>query len=273
MSLPPSALATPKSITRGTGLPSTVATRTLDGLRSRWTIPFWWACWTARQTSTKSRSRSRIGSRASSQYRVSGGPATSSMTKNGEPVSVTPPSRTLAMLGWSIRASACRSAPNRASRACESIPLLISLTATVRRTGSVCRAAQTSPMPPSPIRSRNVYRPAMTVPASASGVWVAVGTARTVAGGPGWSAVSWGTDGAGTPSGGGRWVRVGSSAGVIAVPSPGSPVGRVPGSGSWALLYPVPGPQRHRVRDGIIRDPRGRCRSRSEEQAVRCWQK
>src|SRR5207248_1178830 len=86
---------------RGAGLPSTVATRTLDGLRSRWTIPFWWACWTARQTSTKSRSRSRIVSRASSQYRVSGGPATSSMTKNGEQVSVTPPSRTLAMLGWS----------------------------------------------------------------------------------------------------------------------------------------------------------------------------
>ena len=36
------------------------------------------------------------------------------MTKYGRPASVVPASRTLAMLGWSIRASACRSASNRA---------------------------------------------------------------------------------------------------------------------------------------------------------------
>ena len=46
----PVALATPKSITFGTGRPSYRATRTFDGFRSRWMIPFWWACWTAWQT-------------------------------------------------------------------------------------------------------------------------------------------------------------------------------------------------------------------------------
>ena len=41
------------------------------------------------------------------------------------------------MFGWSISASACRSASNRASTAFESIPLLISFSATCRLTGSV----------------------------------------------------------------------------------------------------------------------------------------
>ena len=36
----PIALATPKSITLGTGAPSCSVTRTFDGLRSRWMIPF-----------------------------------------------------------------------------------------------------------------------------------------------------------------------------------------------------------------------------------------
>ena len=36
----PVALATPKSITLGTGLPSYSAISTLDGLRSRWMMPF-----------------------------------------------------------------------------------------------------------------------------------------------------------------------------------------------------------------------------------------
>ena len=39
----PVALATPKSMTLGTGLPSYRATRTLVGLRSRWMMPFWCA--------------------------------------------------------------------------------------------------------------------------------------------------------------------------------------------------------------------------------------
>src|SRR5207344_2607961 len=41
----PAALATPKSIIFGTGRSSYSATRTLDGLMSRWMTPFWWACW------------------------------------------------------------------------------------------------------------------------------------------------------------------------------------------------------------------------------------
>ena len=39
-------------MTLGTGLPSWLSTRMLDGLRSRWMTPFWWACWTAEQTCT-----------------------------------------------------------------------------------------------------------------------------------------------------------------------------------------------------------------------------
>ncbi len=60
------------------------------------------------------------------------------------------------MLGWSINASACRSASNRARTARESIPGLISLRATSRLTGSRCSAIQTVPMPPSPIGSSSL---------------------------------------------------------------------------------------------------------------------
>ena len=84
---------------------------------------------------------------ASSQNFVSGRPLTSSMTKNGWPPGVRPPSSTRAMLGWSIIARACRSCSNRASTALESMPVLISFSATLRLTGSVCLATQTSPMP------------------------------------------------------------------------------------------------------------------------------
>ena len=44
VSVCPAALATPKSITFGTGRSSYIATSTFDGLMSRWMIPFWWAC-------------------------------------------------------------------------------------------------------------------------------------------------------------------------------------------------------------------------------------
>src|SRR5882672_6509874 len=90
----PVALAMPKSITLGTGLPSYRATSTLEGFRSRWMMPFWWACCTAWQTGTNSASRWAMLSRASSQYAVKGTPLTYSMTKNGRPPSVLPPSRT-----------------------------------------------------------------------------------------------------------------------------------------------------------------------------------
>ena len=66
------------------------------------------------------------------------------------------------MFGWSISASACRSCSKRWSTARESMPGLMSFSATLRFTGSVCFATHTSPMPPSPIRSCSVYRPAMS---------------------------------------------------------------------------------------------------------------
>ncbi len=62
-------------------------------------MPFWWACCTAWQIATKSSRRSLVVSLASSQNLVNSGPLTSSMTKNGWPVGVRPPSSTLAMLG------------------------------------------------------------------------------------------------------------------------------------------------------------------------------
>ncbi len=59
------------------------------------------------------------------------------MTKYGRPVPVLPASNTLAMFGWSIRASACRSASNRATTSRVSMPSLITFSATCRRTGSL----------------------------------------------------------------------------------------------------------------------------------------
>jgi hypothetical protein len=64
-----------------------------------------------------------------------GMPRTSSMTKYGRPESVAPASKTLAICGWFIIASACRSASNRATTWRVSMPSLITLSATVRRTG------------------------------------------------------------------------------------------------------------------------------------------
>ena len=61
------ALARPKSITLGTGLPSWLSTRMFVGLRSRWMIPFWCACCTAEQIWRKSVSRSGRPSRCWSQ--------------------------------------------------------------------------------------------------------------------------------------------------------------------------------------------------------------
>src|SRR5216110_597646 len=104
---------------------------TLDGLMSRWMTPFWWACWIAWQTGTNSSSRSRGVRWLSSQYLVIGTPWTSSMTKYGRPVSVAPPSKTRAMLTWSIIASACRSASKRAMTCRLSMPALMILNATL----------------------------------------------------------------------------------------------------------------------------------------------
>jgi len=64
---------------------------------------------------------------------------------------VAPASYTFAIAGWSISASACRSDSKRATIDRVSMPGLINLIATVRRTGLVCSPSQTSAIPPSPI--------------------------------------------------------------------------------------------------------------------------
>ncbi len=134
------ALAIPKSITLGTGSPSCSVTITFEGLMSRWITPFWCACCTAPQTATNRSRRSRVLSRLASQYSVIGTPLTSSITKYGRPVSVAPASSTRAMFGWSISASAWRSASKRAMTCLVSIPSLMTFSATRRRTGCSCSA-------------------------------------------------------------------------------------------------------------------------------------
>ncbi len=71
------------------------------------------------------------------------------MAKYGRPVSVAPASYTAAIDGWLIRARAWRSDSKRAITSLVSMPHLITLRATFRRTGSSCSASCTSPMPPS----------------------------------------------------------------------------------------------------------------------------
>ncbi|QDU21926.1 hypothetical protein ETAA1_38990 [Urbifossiella limnaea] len=55
-------------------------------------IPFWCACCTAWHTETNNCKRASTVSRFWSQYSVSGTPFTNSITKNGCPAGVTPPS-------------------------------------------------------------------------------------------------------------------------------------------------------------------------------------
>ena len=60
------------------------------------------------------------------------------------------------MFGWSITASAWRSASNRASTVRVSNPTRMSLSATSRFTGADWVARQTVPMPPAPTHSTSV---------------------------------------------------------------------------------------------------------------------
>ncbi len=71
------------------------------------------ACCTPSHTAMNSSSRWRRVSRAASQYSVIGRPATYSITKYGWPSGVEPASKTLAIAGCSISASAWRSASKR----------------------------------------------------------------------------------------------------------------------------------------------------------------
>ena len=146
----PTALAMPKSMTLGISSPSISVTMTLDGLRSRCMMPLTWACCTARQTFSNSLSRCSRLSRARLAASVMGSPSTNSMTKYGRPLGARPASMTRATLGWSIIASAWRSASKRVMMRRDSMPALRIFSATVRLTGSDCEARKTRPNPPSP---------------------------------------------------------------------------------------------------------------------------
>ena len=73
---------------------------------------------------------------------------------------------------------------NRANTAFEFIPGLMSLIATIRLTGSNCRAIHTLPIPPSPISSRSVYRLMSVMPASVWGTCGPVDGSEPEVGGP-----------------------------------------------------------------------------------------
>src|SRR6266849_2911090 len=88
-----------------------------------------------------------------------GAPGTYSITKYGWPSGVEPASNTLAIEGWSMMASDCRSDWNRWSTSSSNLPTLMSFNATCRRTGAVCSASHTCPMPPSPILRMSRYGP------------------------------------------------------------------------------------------------------------------
>jgi hypothetical protein len=106
---------------------------------------------TPSQTCVNSSRRACVVSRCRSQCVVIGSPFTYSMAKYGRPSGVVPPSNTVAIAGWSMRASACRSASNRATTWTVSMPVLMTFRATFRRIGAICSASQTSPIPPSAI--------------------------------------------------------------------------------------------------------------------------
>ncbi len=84
---------------------------------------------------------------------------TNSIAKYGNPSGDAPASYTRAMLGWSISASACRSASKRATTCALSMPGRTTLSATRRLTGVSCSARKTQPMPPSPMTEISLYGP------------------------------------------------------------------------------------------------------------------
>ena len=154
------AFATPKSMTLRRGpSPSTENASMLLGLMSRWTIPLRCACWIASHACSKSFSRSSMESLRESQNCVIGSPLTCSIAKNGRPDGVNPPSSTFAIPGWFMTASACRSCSKRASTAFESIPALITFSATRCTKGWRRSASHTVPKPPSPIIDSSLNGP------------------------------------------------------------------------------------------------------------------
>ena len=137
----------------------------------------------------------RTSRRLWSQNSVIGTPRTSSMTKYGRPESVAPASKTLAMLGWSIRARACRSASNRATTCAGVHPRLDDLQGhpaadRVRLLGHEHHAEPAladllHQLVRADHRAGAVRRPAASRPAVAAGSWArrTPGTTRRAGGG------------------------------------------------------------------------------------------
>jgi hypothetical protein len=139
-------LASPKSVTFG--VPS-AAKSTLAGLRSRWTMFRSWAYCTARASVSVTSAAYRGGCGSRAIFLASGPPSTNSSEKYGIP-SNEPTSKIWTMLGCWNRATARASASNRVTAAALACgPARIILRATTR-SRAVCRAFQTTPMPPRP---------------------------------------------------------------------------------------------------------------------------
>jgi hypothetical protein len=83
------------------------------------------------------------------------------MTKYGQPVSVPPASNTFAMFGWSIIASACRSASKRATTWCVHGQLDDLERDAALHGFALFRDINDAPKPPSPSFSRSLYLPIM----------------------------------------------------------------------------------------------------------------
>ena len=154
-----------KSSTFTTGTISHFASckKTLAGFRFLWTTPLSCAAARARATSRPIAAASRWPSflqRASFCASVS--PESSSITRNGSPLPVSPTSRTRATCGCSIAQHAC------ASRRSWTLDSGSGWTTSLRATSSpvaMSSDSQTTPVVPSPSSSRKRYLLAITAPA------------------------------------------------------------------------------------------------------------
>jgi hypothetical protein len=109
----------PKSSTFGRPLG---ATKTLSGLRSRWTMPLPCAAPSASSTSVASRASPPSGSDAPIREMRSarGAPSRYSITMNGRPSGSVARSSTFTMLSWRMRFTARASEKNRSTRSLRS---------------------------------------------------------------------------------------------------------------------------------------------------------
>ena len=115
---------------------------------SRWMIPFWWRV-LDRLADLDEQLQPLAGVRPM-LVAVGGDSArrlTNSITKYGRPLAWRRRRIRCAMFGWSMRASACRSASKRAITCLVSIPSLMILKATGGCTGSLLRHLDRLPAP------------------------------------------------------------------------------------------------------------------------------